>query len=136
MPTLVRQAFNSPRAVLAAVVLAIIGSFGFTHFFTATPTAVIGSLDTRALEAEAQAVDIQIQLANVQYQTLAEQGVVPAKPVATNTKNAQSGTAPVSSGTKASASSTDSAPTFQGAIASATTSSNTAIEKALRELTQ
>lgn len=54
---------NSPMA-FATVALALLFVFAGTHFFTGSKVTAI---DPRGLRAEAQAIDIQIRLTNLDY---------------------------------------------------------------------
>ena len=64
---MLRQSFQygSSIVVTAAVVLLLLGGFSLLHTFS--PLSKLSSLDTAALQAEAQAVDMQIQLTNLNY---------------------------------------------------------------------
>lgn len=125
LPLVWEDAVRSPALSLALLVLAFAGSIGFARMFA--PTSAVGSLDTRALEAEAEAVDIQLTLTNLQYQELAELEAATRKSPATRP-----------SLTKKPAPKTEAQEPvgLTGENAPATTSTNLAIDQALEELSQ
>lgn len=78
--------FNSGSAIVltAALLLLVAGGFSFLKFFAPATTAF---LDPAGLRAEAQAIDIQVQLADIVYRepivnpaNLANQTTTPAMP--------------------------------------------------------
>jgi len=129
-----QNTIGSPIAVMAVLVLAFFGSIGLSKI--ASPGSTIGSLDTQALQAEAQAVDIQIALTNVQYdEALAQEGVAP-------THSAVKGPVVKAAAATSPASSTVATSTASPAVKSTPSSTapipspSAAIDSALKELLQ
>jgi hypothetical protein len=125
---------TSAAVVLAGLfILVLTGSFSGTHSIAPIQYAVI---DPTGLHAEAQAIDMQIQLANVNYPQATEtaESVSPAitdgSTIATGTtmKFAAIGTP--------TASSTASSSDMQEAGASSTPSSSVSVDDALKQLSQ
>ncbi|MEK9173593.1 MAG: hypothetical protein AAB594_03425 [Patescibacteria group bacterium] len=82
--------FTTALAIVAIFILVVVGGFSINK----TGDEIISGLDLRGLRAEAQAIDIQIELTRVVYEEgeETEKAIVVAKKISPSTKGGDSAT--------------------------------------------